>query len=104
MPYAYFTFAKQIFHIGDIHSFRKERISLKKASAKADAFFCPIGTKKIFFRFYCMTLNSHILLIKRLYYFCTADKYDLDLFFGLDNHAFQYLSDELVIVCHRMIF
>lgn len=65
---------------------------------------CPIGTKKIFFRFYCMTLNSHILLIKRLYYFCTADKYDLDLFFGLDNHAFQYLSDELVIVCHRMIF
>ena len=39
MPQAYFTFVKQIFHIEDIYSFRKERISLKKAIAEAIVFF-----------------------------------------------------------------
>ena len=39
MPQAYFTFAKQIFHIEDISLVPEERISLKKALATASAFF-----------------------------------------------------------------
>ena len=39
MPQAYFTFAKQIFHIEDISLVPEERISLKKALAIASAFF-----------------------------------------------------------------
>ncbi len=39
MPQAYFTFAKQIFHIEDISLVLQERISLKKALANASAFF-----------------------------------------------------------------
>ena len=39
MPQAYFTFAKQIFHIEDISLVPEERISLKKTLATASAFF-----------------------------------------------------------------
>ena len=44
MPQAYFTFAKQIFHIEDISLVPKERISLKKAFATANAFFMVRAT------------------------------------------------------------
>lgn len=46
MPQAYFTFAKQIFHIEDISLVPEERISLKKALAIASAFFLAKGYKK----------------------------------------------------------
>ena len=39
MPQAYFTFAKQIFHIEDISLVPEEQISLKKTLATASAFF-----------------------------------------------------------------
>ena len=45
MPQAYFTFAKQIFHIEDISLVPEERISLKKALAIASAFFMSLVTE-----------------------------------------------------------
>ena len=66
-------------------------------------FLCQEATKKIFFAFCIKVSNSHGLLYQRLSHLQSSSEYHSDLFFGFDDHALDYLSNDLVIVFHRVV-
>ena len=75
----------------------------KKDTARVSFLFCQEATKKIFIAFCIKVSNSHGLLYQRLSHLQSSSEYHSDLLLGFDDHALDYLSNDLVIVFHRVI-
>ena len=78
----------------------------KKKGGKLPPSLYVRAVKKIFFAFCVRDLILAVIPRSRFSISrCSqpADKYHFVFFFGFDDHAFDYLSDDSVIVLHRVI-
>ena len=64
---------------------------------------CAKATKKIFFAFFNKVSNPHGLLYQRLSHLQSSGEYHSDLLLGFDDHALDYLSNDLIIVFHGVV-